>query len=56
MLFSVLYNVVMMKKKTLIFDLGGVLLDIYIDRSFGALMALGIDSSILTEKRCLMDV
>lgn len=44
-----------MKNKTLIFDLGGVLLDIYIDRSFGALMALGMDASILTEKRCLMD-
>lgn len=44
-----------MKNKTLIFDLGGVLLDIFIDRSFGALMALGMDSSLLTENRCLMD-
>lgn len=44
-----------MKNRTLIFDLGGVLLDIFIDRSFGALMALGMDASILTEKRCLMD-
>ena len=44
-----------MKNKTLIFDLGGVLLDIFIERSFGALMALGIDAAILSEKRCLMD-
>ena len=39
-----------MKNRTLIFDLGGVLLDIFIDRSFGALMALGMDASILTDK------
>ena len=44
-----------MKNKTLIFDLGGVLLDIFIERSFGALMALGMDAAILSEKRCLMD-
>ena len=44
-----------MKNKTLIFDLGGVLLDIFIERSFGVLMALGMDAAILSEKRCLMD-
>ncbi len=31
-------------KKILIFDLGGVLLDIHIDRAFGALSALGVDA------------
>lgn len=44
-----------MKNKTLIFDLGGVLLDIFIDRSFGALVAMGMDASILTEEQCLMN-
>lgn len=44
-----------MDKKVLIFDLGGVLLDIHIERSFGALLALGMDATLLSEKRCLMD-
>lgn len=44
-----------MDKKVLIFDLGGVLLDIHIERSFGALLALGMDAVLLSEKRCLVD-
>lgn len=41
--------------KTLIFDLGGVLLDIYIDRAFGALAAIGLDSRLLNEENALID-
>ena len=42
-------------KKTLIFDLGGVLIDLHIERSFAALVALGADASLLTEKDCLIN-
>lgn len=35
--------------------MGGVLLDIHIERSFGALLALGMDGAMLNEKRCLVD-
>lgn len=35
-------------KKVIIFDLGGVLIDLHIDRSFAALVGLGVDSAILT--------
>ncbi|MBR5455802.1 MAG: HAD family phosphatase [Bacteroidaceae bacterium] len=42
-------------KKLLIFDLGGVLIDLHIDRSFAALVELGIPPSILTERNCLIN-
>ena len=42
-------------KKVLVFDLGGVLIDLHLERSFAALVELGADSSILTEKECLMN-
>lgn len=42
-------------KKLLIFDLGGVLIDLYIERSFAALVAMGADASLLTEKECLLN-
>lgn len=42
-------------KKVLIFDLGGVLIDLHIDRSFAALAALGVEQSLLTEKGCLLN-
>lgn len=42
-------------KKVLIFDLGGVLIDLHIDRSFAALVALGVEQSLLTEKGCLLN-
>lgn len=42
-------------KKVIIFDLGGVLIDLHIDRSFVALVGLGVDSAILTERNCLMN-
>lgn len=45
----------MKNKRVLIFDLGGVLLDVHIERSFGALVALGIDASVLSESECLMN-
>lgn len=35
--------------------MGGVLLDIHIERSFGALLALGMDGAMFNEKRCLVD-
>ena len=48
--------VVMQKnKKTIIFDLGGVILDIHVERSFTALAMLGISSDMLVEKNCLMN-
>lgn len=37
------------EKKIVIFDLGGVILDIHVERTFGALAALGIDSAVLSE-------
>ena len=42
-------------KKVLIFDLGGVLIDLHIDRSFAALVAWGVEQSLLTEKGCLLN-
>ena len=42
-------------KKVLIFDLGGVLIDLHVERSFMALMSMGVDASILTEKACLIN-
>ena len=42
-------------KKIIIFDLGGVILDLYVERSFAALAKLGISTGMLTEKNCLMN-
>ena len=42
-------------KKVLIFDLGGVLIDLHIERSFMALVSMGVDASLLTERACLMN-
>ena len=42
-------------KKVLIFDLGGVLIDLFVDRSFAAFVAIGADASILTERECLLN-
>lgn len=42
-------------KKIIIFDLGGVVLDLYVERSFAALAKLGISTDMLTEKNCLMN-
>lgn len=42
-------------KKTIIFDLGGVILDIHVERSFKALAMLGIGADMLVEKNCLMN-
>ena len=42
-------------KKVLIFDLGGVVIDLFIDRSFAAMVALGVPAEMLTERGCLMN-
>lgn len=42
-------------KKVIIFDLGGVLIDLHVERSFAALVQLGVDASILTERNCLIN-
>lgn len=42
-------------KKLLIFDLGGVLIDLHVERTFAALVELGVEPSILTEKNCLIN-
>lgn len=42
-------------KKVLVFDLGGVLIDLYVERSFMALASMGVDASILTERACLLN-
>lgn len=42
-------------KKVLIFDLGGVVIDLFVDRTFAAMAALGIPAEMLTERGCLMD-
>ncbi|MBR3906989.1 MAG: HAD family phosphatase [Bacteroidaceae bacterium] len=43
-------------KKVLIFDLGGVLIDLHVERSFAALLEMGADAPLLTERNCLMNV
>lgn len=43
------------RKKVLIFDLGGVLIDLYIEHSFAALVQMGADPSMLTERNCLIN-
>ena len=42
-------------KKVLIFDLGGVVIDLFVDRSFAAMVSLGVPSTMLTEQSCLMN-
>ena len=42
-------------KKVLIFDLGGVVLDLFVERSFAALLSLGVQADMLTESGCLMN-
>ena len=42
-------------KKVLIFDLGGVVIDLFVDRTFAAMAALGVPADMLTERGCLMD-
>ena len=42
-------------KKLLIFDLGGVLIDLHVERSFAALLGMGVNEALLTERNCLMN-
>lgn len=42
-------------KKVLIFDLGGVVIDLFVDRTFAAMAALGVPADMLTERSCLMN-
>lgn len=42
-------------KKVLIFDLGGVVIDLFVDRTFAAMLALGVPAGMLTEQGCLMN-
>ena len=42
-------------KKVLIFDLGGVVIDLFVDRTFSAMAALGVPVAMLNEKECLMN-
>ncbi|MBO5865399.1 MAG: HAD family phosphatase [Bacteroidaceae bacterium] len=42
-------------KKVLIFDLGGVVIDLFVDRTFAAMVALGVPAEMLTEQGCLMN-
>lgn len=39
----------MLQKKVLIFDLGGVIIDLHVNRSFGALAAMGVAPQLLSE-------
>lgn len=43
------------KKRLLIFDLGGVLIDLHVERSFAAFVAMGADPALLDEQQCLMN-
>lgn len=45
----------MRDKRVIILDLGGVLLDLYVERSFAALAKLGLDQALLVEKECLVN-
>ena len=42
-------------KKVLIFDLGGVVIDLFVDRTFAAMLVLGVPAGMLTEQGCLMN-
>ena len=42
-------------KKVLIFDLGGVVIDLFVDRTFTALVSLGVPAAMLAERECLMN-
>jgi putative hydrolase of the HAD superfamily len=42
-------------KKVLIFDLGGVVIDLFVDRTFAAMVALGVPAGMLTEQGCLVN-
>ena len=42
-------------KKVLIFDLGGVVLDLFVERSCAAMLSLGVPAEMLTESGCLMN-
>lgn len=42
-----------LNKKNIIFDLGGILLDIHPERTFAAFAALGVDKDMLTETHSL---
>lgn len=42
-------------KKLLVFDLGGVLIDLHVNRSFEALAAMGVAPSMLTEEGSLVN-
>ena len=42
-------------KKVLIFDLGGVVIDLFVDRTFAAMVSLGVPAEMLTEQMCLMN-
>lgn len=50
-----MFSVMLKGKKVLIFDLGGVVIDLHIDRSFKAMMSLGVPEAMLTEQGCLMN-
>ena len=39
----------------MIFDLGGVVIDLFVDRTFAAMAALGVPAEMLTERGCLMN-
>ena len=42
-------------KKVLIFDLGGVVIDLFVDRTFLAMLSLGVPEAMLNEQGCLMN-
>ena len=42
-------------KKVLIFDLGGVVIDLFVDRTFVAMLSLGVPEAMLTEQGCVMN-
>ena len=42
-------------KKVLIFELCGVVLDLVVERSFAAMLSLGVPAEMLTESGCLMN-
>lgn len=52
---NIMYTSMMTGKKNIIFDLGGVLLDIDAEAAFRALAALGMSPSLLNEAACLND-
>ena len=50
-----MFSVMLKGKKVLIFDLGGVVIDLHVDRTFAGMASLGVPAAMLAERECLLN-